>query len=558
MAKESELDQDDLRLLEASYRLVADVSAYDDVISHWAKRLDRVDSKKLVRMEQPMLIWHMRAVSEMLEKSNEDQANDPIEQAISSITAPAVVLSSGKRVAALNERAVKLWGLKRGTESSLDWIDRGSLSHINQMLRTQGTTNRQHAIVRTIDVDGNSGVAEIYHLQEKGGQGMIAIRGLELQWSLRIANMLEEAFGLTNAEISVCRLLVDLRDTKLIAKERGTSFNTVRAQLLTIFDKTETTSQVDLVRLLAMISQRLNQGFTGNSAAWEDPLGREEIFTDQHGRSIAYSWAGDPDGRPALFSHGLATGYLLPSEGMAALKKYKIKLYLISRPGFGNSDPAPAGDIVQTNADAINSLARHLKIDQWATMGQGSGSLPLLRAQSAKDSSISGIVCIGIFFAFTNKMRFQNYSNPRAVALRLASTSPTLAELMGKILYQAMRIKGPEFIANSIYSDCEVNRTILQDADCRTFIRAAYSMLCVHKHRALTSELGMLTADWSRDLENCNAPIRFLHGIKDPTNPVKQVQAFVDQRPNMHLDIVQDGGELLFFSHAEMLVNKLA
>lgn len=559
MTNKSELDEDDLRLLEASYRLVADAGAFHDVISRWAKRLERVDSKKLARLDQPMLIWHMRAVSEMLERSIEDHANDPVEQAISSVTAPAVVLTSGKRVAALNDRGAKLWSLKRGTESNLDWIESGSLGHIDQMLRTQGNANRQHAIVRTIDIDGNSGVAEIYHLLEKGSQGMIAIRGLELQWSLRIANMLQEAFGLTDAEVDVCRLLIDLRDTKLIAKERGSSFNTVRAQLLNIFDKTETTSQVDLVRLLALISQRLNHSFGGNSATWEDPLGREEIFTDQHGRAIAYSWAGDPDGRPALYSHGLATGYLLPNDGMAALKKHKIKLYAISRPGFGNSDPLPLGEnVVQSNANAINALAGHLGIDRWTTMGQGSGSLPLFRAQSEQNSAINGIICVGIYFPFTNKMRFQDYSNLRRVALRLASASSTLAELIGKISYQAMRANGPEFIVNSIYSDCEVNRTVLQDVDCQAFIRTAYSMLCVHNHRALTSELGILTADWGSDLENCHVPVRFLHGTKDPADPVKQVQAFVDQRSNMHLDVVEDGGELLFFSHAEMLVDKLA
>ena len=82
MTKQSDLNEDDLRLLEASYRLVADARAFDDVISHWARRLDQADKKTPSAVDQPMLLWHMQTVSEMLEKLGENQAADPIEQAI--------------------------------------------------------------------------------------------------------------------------------------------------------------------------------------------------------------------------------------------------------------------------------------------------------------------------------------------------------------------------------------------------------------------------------------------------------------------------------------------
>lgn len=555
----TELDHEELQLLEASYRLVHDASAFDDVVVHWAKRLDRLDASKLDDIEHPLLGMHMQAVSDMLEKTGDKQANDPVEQAISSFTSPAAVLSNGKKVAAVNERAAVSWNLKRGLEADTDWIDPLSLPSFEQMLRGSVTgANRQHSIVRTINKDGTSGIAEIYSLPEDGKKGMVAIRALELNWSTRISIMLEEAFGLTQAEIDVCRLLMELRDTKLISEQRGASFSTVRKQLLAIFDKTETNSQVDLIRLLAMISQRLDHGMSGASARWEDPLGREEIILDNHGKAIAYSWIGDPDGTPALFSHGLATGYLMPDDGIRALKKQKIKLYLISRPGFGNSEPAPTEDIVQANADAVTALARHLNISRWVVMGQGSGSLPLFRAHANPGSAIAGILCIGIYFPFKKKMRFSDYSNSRRVALRLASASPKFAELMAKISYRSMRATGPEFIVRSIYSESEVNDKVLDDPDCRALVRAAYSMLTVHKHHALTADLQMLTSDWTSDLEQCKIPVRYLHGTRDPANPIAEVEKFIASRPNMTLDIVDGGGELLFFSHAELLANTLA
>lgn len=68
----------------------------------------------------------------------------------------------------------------------------------------------------------------------------------------------------------------------------------------------------------------------------------------------------------------------------------------------------------------------------------------------------------------------------------------------------------------------------------------------------------MLTADWTTDLENCDVPVCYLHGTKDPANPIADVQKFVATRRNMKLDIVEGAGELLFFSHAELLVERLA
>jgi len=140
-------------------------------------------------------------------------------------------------------------------------------------------------------------------------------------------------------------------------------------------------------------------------------------------------------------------------------------------------------------------------------MGQGSGSLPLFRAQSSPASAIAGIVCVGIYFPFTPNMRFRDYSNTRRVALRLASASPKFAELMAKISYRSMRANGPEFIARSIYSECEVNDAVLRDPDNRALIRAAYAMLSAHKHHALAGDLRLLTSDWAPDLENCTKPV---------------------------------------------------
>lgn len=64
------------------------------------------------------------------------------------------------------------------------------------------------------------------------------------------ADLLNAAFGLTHAECRVACLLADGMPLKTIADTLGVQYDTVRKQLLSIYQKTATNRQPDLVRLL--------------------------------------------------------------------------------------------------------------------------------------------------------------------------------------------------------------------------------------------------------------------------------------------------------------------
>jgi DNA-binding CsgD family transcriptional regulator len=64
------------------------------------------------------------------------------------------------------------------------------------------------------------------------------------------ADLLGAAFGLTHAECRVAALLADGTPLKTIADTLGVQYDTVRKQLLSIYQKTATNRQPDLVRLL--------------------------------------------------------------------------------------------------------------------------------------------------------------------------------------------------------------------------------------------------------------------------------------------------------------------
>lgn len=68
------------------------------------------------------------------------------------------------------------------------------------------------------------------------------------------AEHLREMFGLTPAEARVALELLEGHDTRAIAQRLKLSFNTVRVHLARIMDKTHTTRQAELVRLMMRIA----------------------------------------------------------------------------------------------------------------------------------------------------------------------------------------------------------------------------------------------------------------------------------------------------------------
>ena len=69
--------------------------------------------------------------------------------------------------------------------------------------------------------------------------------------------VLQNLFGLTPAECRIALLLADGRSAKEIAQVVGVAANTMKSHLSSIFSKTSTSGQVQLVRLLTQLSLRL-------------------------------------------------------------------------------------------------------------------------------------------------------------------------------------------------------------------------------------------------------------------------------------------------------------
>jgi DNA-binding CsgD family transcriptional regulator len=86
---------------------------------------------------------------------------------------------------------------------------------------------------------------------------MVRIRDLEAPLHLT-EHLLAEVFGLTRAEVRVTAALAEGLAPREIGERLGVSFNTVRAQLANIFEKTGVSRQADLMRLISRMADDAN------------------------------------------------------------------------------------------------------------------------------------------------------------------------------------------------------------------------------------------------------------------------------------------------------------
>src|SRR4051794_30947285 len=90
-----------------------------------------------------------------------------------------------------------------------------------------------------------------------------------------------------------------------------------------------------------------------------------------NGRRVQLWEGGTPSGRPVLFFHGCPDTRRAAQPGDAAARRAGVRLIAVNRPGYGRSDPAPAGH--PTLADGAPAVADVLQVDRFAVLGMSVG-----------------------------------------------------------------------------------------------------------------------------------------------------------------------------------------
>ncbi|MEM9332718.1 MAG: alpha/beta hydrolase [Pseudomonadota bacterium] len=555
--QESSTEFQNIEFVNSGYRLVSDDSAFKDCVLAWTKKLARAeaDHSNPSIDDDKMVKDYVSGAHSLLEKLSNPKEANPIDEAISEIDAAAMVITPARIVVAANVDAGDRFNAIQGMENNLDWLDPVSFADFQSVLTsTQTLTNQpsQHAILRTSSKGMTGGIAEVYVLPSNGGKSSyIVIRALETRWATAVDTTLDQTFGLTEAEREVTKALFEIRDSAQIAKLRKTTPQTTRTQIKTILRKTETRSQVDLIRLIGLLNARASHKQRSRHQAWQDPWGNYQILRRPDNRRIAYSWTGAEKGKPALIVHGSVQGYLLGDPIERRLKNEGIRLYSVIRPGFGDSDSSSESDFLDQSADAIGWLIDRLGLKDIPAIGLGNGSASLFYIAAKRPDLFSKLLVTGLVKPYSNDS-IRRFTPTQKVTIKLLRYAPKTSETLARICYRYVQQKGADWYLAHGWNDVPEVQDTLKNPQIIPFIRNACELTLTANVRDYLAEM---QTQWNLNPEiirNVICPVSHLHGEFDRSVTLEEVEELRQKMPNFSSEEIPGAGYFLPYEKPDL------
>lgn len=558
------IDAADMDIVAATYRSIVDQNAFEEMVASWSAKLDPQPTHAERRSEiSRQLLGQLMSARQMIERLDIPAENDPLKRAISDVPGPAVVLAGDGRVATVNIEGERAFGTSQGGFLDPEIIDPCSRTDFAALRRAASERgNGAQAILTIMPPEGSPGYSEPFlaeaYLVNVSGQNdaWIALRSLEIAWSAAASLRLQQAFGLSQAETEVARQFFGLRNIDLVAEARGASRLTVRTQVKAIMAKTGSPTNIDLMRLLAMIASRALLGQRGVAPVWHDPLNREEQLQMPDGRVVAWTWMGAVDGIPVVMLRGFPMTFLLPGESDARLREAGIKLFALSGPGYGNSNADSSLGVLGDHLTALRAFMDHAIDGPCLGVGLSQGLMPLLAESRANPRRFHSLFAVG-YTGVLDRSGLQRLPLIQRTMMRLAATSPWVVELMAKTGHRQMREHGVDWYLERAYRTRPLDMQTYREPEAAALIRNACEHLLKQGHATFVRELQLALEPIDHVIEELEIPLLFLAPTEDGMFDEGSYRLLERRNPRISLELVPGAGELILYQRTGLILDRI-
>jgi pimeloyl-ACP methyl ester carboxylesterase len=257
------------------------------------------------------------------------------------------------------------------------------------------------------------------------------------------------------------------------------------------------------------------------------------------GGAVAFELAGDRNGRPLLFCHGLADSRRSARELAPAAQELGYLVIAPDRPGIGLSDPRRlerVADWVEDAAVVLDSL----RFPHTALLGVSGGG-PFAAACAAKlpDRAVALVLVssLGMSTWPTHGMAAGD-----RFSLAVAKRAPAFGGwFLGRLAALAGSSPGM-FLELAMTGLPEIDRQTLRRPQNRSAFIESFRESFRRGRAGVAQDLRVLTRDWGFDLGTIHVPTWVHHGSVDTTVPVDHARRFVEAIPTAQLRLHPDDG----------------
>ncbi len=409
-------------------------------------------------------------------------------------------------------------------------------------------------------------LAPLNNTVEEKAEGLqhFFITTVELRFCPERAQHFLAAYALTDAEMDVAIDLANGVSPTDIAKKRKTSINTVRAQIKAILRKTHTTGVSDLVRLICGFSAGLTAAINASSEATltgvASELKQRHMMTLSDGRQLFWLEQGDMTGQPVICLHSFLYGVEWPDDAVEALATQHLRIISPSRPGFGASDLAPSAygeDLLDTVANDLRQLMDHLRLERAIIMGHVMGSVYALRFALLHPTRVTALLAISHAPIWREEWLEQLPKRQRIIA-RITQHAPHLLPFVTRAGIALIDAGYIEQFVNALHKGIPADALALERKTVFDAVAKGLEYATQQGSEGFRRDCPFTLKDYSTTARALEMPFHIIHGECDKIVPPGNIELFAEIAPATQVTRVKDAGQLLLFSHWEVVLKALS
>ncbi|MEU3017650.1 MULTISPECIES: alpha/beta hydrolase [unclassified Nocardiopsis] len=255
-----------------------------------------------------------------------------------------------------------------------------------------------------------------------------------------------------------------------------------------------------------------------------------DTTVELHGRTVALTDIGDPDGTAVLYAHGAPVSRRNLGDQHAEFAAAGLRVITADRPGYGGSSPVP-GRTRADWADDTAALADALGIDRFLVAAHSSGGPYGVAVAALLPERVGGTVVLGGVTDFAWGPSWEGFSASECAMMRQPDERAAL-EWGERHLADADGIEWPD-----------PDRELISTRDL-PHLRASSKEAFAQGVGGYTQDTWVQGRPWDFDPADAGAPFVVVHGDLDTVVPIAHSRHTAELVPDAELRVLPGHGHV--------------
>jgi pimeloyl-ACP methyl ester carboxylesterase len=274
------------------------------------------------------------------------------------------------------------------------------------------------------------------------------------------------------------------------------------------------------------------------------------------GRLLSYLAVGPENGGLVLYLHGaIGSPQSVSRELRDTARDLRIRYVMVSRPGFGASDPAPGRTLLGFARDAA-ALADHLGHERFAVVGVSAGgpyALACARELPRRLAAAAVVSCIA-----PGGCAAAGLPRPARLGLWVLRARPRACARAGDALLGIPR-RHPRIVGRVIRAGAApADRPLLAAAEARDAAALRFLAAARSGVGGMIDDYLVCAGPWGFRLEDVGGRVHLWHGMQDTLVPVDQAMHLAAALPNVQVALHPDEGHFFYRRRLREILGPLA